>query len=381
MSQFAPNLLLFVLLVFLVLIYLVRRTTDVLTLGMLILAVAVFLANTNRPRALEILAFMTAFVSILGVLVLGQSVGGTNGGYCLLVLWFILLALLVQAVRRRAVLVERGQVLIVNQLPTNRVVVLEEGLHRPLTPLVERKLAALPAHGLVLDTTLAHVNTRAGSNVEHMRVSVQYTVEQPHEVVVQFPNREQAQTQLVRERGEPPADNTTAQVAFWTELIQRQMRSETDAAVRSVMAGVSDVGKVVRARHELEYGITERLQQAVSRWGLAVHDVRLLEAVLDPAYQPVPPADQAAPRTGETIRHAVLASTALPTQPDAPTQANEPPPQTEAVVQQVMERLQAQGKTADRNEITRAVSEVLGQRAASTPPRSPADDSSYGLSN
>ena len=201
MRQFAPNLLLFVLLLFLVPIYLLRRTADVLTLGMLILAVAVFLANTNRPRALEILAFMTAFVSILGVLVMGQALGGTNGGYCLLVLWFILLALLIQAVRRRAVLVERGQVLIVNQLPANRVVVLEEGLHRPLTPLVERKLAALPAHGLVLDTTLDHVNTRPGSNVAHMPVSVQYTVEQPHEVVEQGPNRGQAQTQLVRERG------------------------------------------------------------------------------------------------------------------------------------------------------------------------------------
>jgi hypothetical protein len=196
-------------------------------------------------------------------------------------------------------------------------------------------------------------------------------------VVVQFPNREQAQTQLVHERGEPPANNTTEQVAFWTELIQRQMRSETDAAVRSVMADVSDLQKVVRARHELESKITQQLQQAVSRWGLAVHDVRLLEAVLDPAYQPAPPTEQVTPRTGETIRHAVLGSTP----PDAPTQANQPADQTEAMVQQVMQRLQAQGKTADRNEIVRAVSEVLGQRAAPAPSRSPTDDSSFGLSN
>jgi regulator of protease activity HflC (stomatin/prohibitin superfamily) len=392
MRQFAPNLLVFLLLLFLVSIYLLQPRTDVLTLGLLLLAVAVFLAYTNRPRGLEILAGMTAFVSILGMLVLGQAAGGTNGGYCFLVLWFVILALAVQAVRRRAVLVERGQVLVVNQLPTNRVMVLEEGLHRPLNPLFERKLAALPSYGLVLDTTLDQINTRAFSNVEHLRVTVRYTIEQPNEMVLHFPNREQAQTELVRERGEPPANNTTEQVAFWTELIQRQMTSETDRAVRSVLAGVSDLGKVVRSRHELEYGITERLQQSVTRWGIAVQDVRILEAVLDPQAQNKLERDAAA-RTGETIRQAAWTpppaeqEATPPTEPsrpmasfDAPTQANTPAEQTDAVVQQVVERLQAQGKTVDPDEIKRTVRDILGERGAETRRRSN-DEPPYGLSN
>ncbi len=392
MRQFAPNLLVFLLLLFLVSIYLLQPRTDVLTLGLLLLAVAVFLAYTNRPRGLEILAGMTAFVSILGMLVLGQAAGGTNGGYCFLVLWFVILALAVQAVRRRAVLVERGQVLVVNQLPTNRVMVLEEGLHRPLNPLFERKLAALPSYGLVLDTTLDQINTRAFSNVEHLRVTVRYTIEQPNEMVLHFPNREQAQTELVRERGEPPANNTTEQVAFWTELIQRQMTSETDRAVRSVLAGVSDLGKVVRSRHELEYGITERLQQSVTRWGIAVQDVRILEAVLDPQAQNKLERDAAA-RTGETIRQAAWTpppaeqEATPPTEPsrpmvsfDAPTQANTPAEQTDAVVQQVVERLQAQGKTVDPDEIKRTVRDILGERGAEIRRRSN-DEPPYGLSN
>lgn len=397
MRQFVPNLLVFVLLLFLVPIYLLRPQTDVLTLGLLILAAAVFLAYTNRTRGLEILAGMTAFVSILGMLVLGQAVGGTNGGYCFVGLWFILLAVAVQAVRRRAVLVERGQVLVVNQLPANRVMVLDEGLHRPLYPLLEHKLAALPTHGLVLDTALDQINTRAFSNVEHLRVAVRYSVEQPQEVVVHFPNREQAQAQLVRERGEPPADNTAEQVAFWTELIQRQMTSETDRAVRSVLASVSDLGKVVRARHELEYQITERLQQAVTRWGLAVQDVRILEAVLDPETQRT--VDQApAARTGETIRQAAWtpppaqnepaqAEPAPPspsrpvTSPDAPTQANTPVDPTGAVVQQVLERLQAQGKTVDRSEIEHTVRDILGQRGGGGARSGLPDEPPYGLSN
>ncbi len=392
MRQFAPNLLIFLLLLFLVPIYLLRPQTDVLTLALLILAVAIFLAYTNRPRGLEILAGMTAFVSILGMLVLGQAVGGPNGGYCFVVLWFIILALVVQAVRRRAVLVERGQMLVVNQLPTNRVIVLEEGLHRPLSPLFERKLAALPSYGLVLDTALDQINTRAFANVEHLRVSVRYTVEQPNELVVHFPNREQAQTALVRERGAPPAENTMEQVAFWTELIQRQMRSEIDRAVRGVLAGVSDLGKVVRARHELEYQITERLQQSVARWGLAVQDVRILEAVLDSAAQNKLERDAVA-RTGETVRQAAWTppppeQEAAPPEapaspvasPNAPTEANKPVKQNDAVVQQVIERLQAQGKTADRNEIERIVGDLLQQRSGGAN-RSTNTEPPYGLSN
>jgi len=393
MRQFAPNLLVFLLLLFLVPIYLLQPRTDVLTLAILLLAVAVFLAYTNRPRGLEILVVMTAWVSILGMAVLGRAVGGNNGGWCFLSLWLLALGLGLVMVRRRAVVVERGQVLVVNQVPTNRVKVLEEGLHRPLNPLFERKMAALPAYGLVLDTALDQINTRAFSNVEHLRVSVRYTVEQPHEMVVQFPNREQAQTQLVRERGEPPVDNTTQQVAFWTELIQRQMTNEVDRAVRSVLAGVSDLGKVMRARHELEYQITQRLQQSVTRWGLAVQDVKILEVVLDPAAQNRLERNAAAARTGETIRQAAwmpppAEQDAAPSEersrpiasPDAPTQPNKPVDQTNVVVQQVIERLQAQGKTADSSEIERTVRDILGQRSGAAP-RDPNDGPPFGLSN
>lgn len=402
MREFAPNLLLFLLLLFLVPIYLMQRTTEVLTLSILLLAVAVFLAYTNRPRGLEMLAFMTAFVSILAIFIFGQTMAGTNGGYCFVFLWLLVLVLIVRMFRRRSVMVERGQIMVINQLLTNRLLVWEEGWHRPLNPLFERRLAALPGYVLNLDTTLEHLNTRSVYNVDQLRVLVRYFVEQPHEVVVNFPNREQAQTQLVRERGEPPANATAEQVAFWTELIHRQMRTEIDQSTRSVLAGIADLSKLVQARHEIDDRIGERLQQSVARWGITIEEVRLLEVGLDPEYQRMLERSAQNARTGETLPNPVLSSPATQQEPNGrpqepaqrqapaterfqhdPAEADQPNDnQTEQLVRDVMERLKAQGRSANTDEVERLVRKALEERSKTrSPERSNSEDAQFGLSN
>lgn len=380
MRRFAPNILLFVLLLFLVLIYRSRPTTEVLALAIILLAMAVFLAYTNRSRGLEMLAFMTAFVSILGMFLLGQVLGGVNVGYCFVVLWLLVIAFAARMLRRRAVLVERGQLLVVNQLPNNRIVVLEEGLHGPLTPLLERKLAALPAYELVLDTAFEHVNTQSPANIDQIRVLVRYGVDKPPDVVNNFPNREQAQTQLVRERGEPPADTTSEQVAFWTELIQRQMRIEVDQSVRSVLAAVADLSKLQRARHEIEHQIDEQLHKSVSRWGMTVIEVRVLEVNIDPAYQHLLDPEAQNTHTGDTRPHpSVPAASQTPTTrfPDDQPQLD----QTERVVREVIERMKAQGTEPNPDQIEQIVRQVMQEQRSTPPDRSSADDTLSGLSN
>jgi regulator of protease activity HflC (stomatin/prohibitin superfamily) len=196
---------------------------------------------------------------------------------------------------------------------------------------------------------------------------------------------------LVRERGEPPARDTAEQVAFWTELIQRQMAGDVDQSVRSVVARVADLGKLVHARHEIEDQIGERLQQAVARWGIHVEEVRLLEVTLDPAYQRMLERDTQAARTGETIPHpSLLAPTADSEQPregaqaaqeSAPSQGApaEQPQANAQVVDEVMARLKAQGATPSRDEVERMVQQILEER--SNPSSGGGDDTLLGLSN
>src|SRR4028119_834852 len=109
MRRVLPNVLLLLLLLFLLPIYQATPTTEVLALSILLLGAALFLGYANQPRGLELLAALTALVSFIGIVFLGRSLGGPNGGYCFLALWLVALLGGFGLFWRRSVLVERGQ--------------------------------------------------------------------------------------------------------------------------------------------------------------------------------------------------------------------------------------------------------------------------------
>ena len=279
MHRFLPNVLLLLLLLFLIPVYQASPTTDVLALSVLLLGAALVLGYTNQPRGIEILAALTAVVSFIGVAFLGRSVAGSaNGAYCFLTLWLLVLLGGLALLWRRAVVVERGQILVINQLPDNRALVWTEGFHRPLNPLFEHQMAALPAYELILEALFENLNTESLFNIDRLDLTVRYQVVAPREVVFSFPNREQARETLLRER--PQVDTMAEQVAFWTELIRRQMLLETEQSTRTVIAGVPGPTDVARKREEYARLVHERLQRSVSRWGIKVLDLRFLDVVI-----------------------------------------------------------------------------------------------------
>ncbi len=279
MRRLLPNALLLLLLLFLLPIYQANPTTEVLALAILLLAAALFLGYTNQPRGDEILTALTAVVSFIGIAFLGRTlIGSKNGAYCFLVLWLMALLGALALFWRRAVVVERGQILVVNQLPENRALIWTEGFHRPLNPFFERQMAALPSYELILEALLENLNTESLFNIDRLELVVRYQVADPRDVVFCFPNREQARDALLRER--PAPESTGDQVAFWTELIRRSMLMEVEQSVRSVIANVGGPTDVARKRDQYARQTRERLQTSVSRWGIKVLDLRFLDVVI-----------------------------------------------------------------------------------------------------
>lgn len=283
MRRVLPNILLLLMLFFLVPVYQANQSPPVLILGVLLLTAGLLLGYTNQPRGLEILAGLALILSFIGVVFWGRIVTGSlNGGYCFVGLWILVLIGVAAVFYQRAVFVERGQILVLNVLPESRVLVWTEGLHRPLKPFVERRMAALPAYELTTEPTINQLNTKSLYNINQVKLLVRYKVAQPRDVVFNFPNREQAFENLAREREQLDDTDTDEQVAFWSELIRRQMAIEIDQSVRTVIANIQAPIEVAQNRETHAKSIHRRLQASVARWGIEVLELRLLDVMLDP---------------------------------------------------------------------------------------------------
>src|SRR5215204_1651844 len=73
MHRLLSNVLLLLLLIFMLPIYQANPTPEVLALGILLLAAALFLGYTRQTRGMELLAAMTAVVSFVGIAFLGRG--------------------------------------------------------------------------------------------------------------------------------------------------------------------------------------------------------------------------------------------------------------------------------------------------------------------
>lgn len=365
MRRALPNILLLSMLLFMLPIYLANQRAEVLGLGVMLLAAAVFLAYTGQPRVLGILTIITLVLSFVGVAFWGRLVAGTNGGYCFTGLWALLLIGMVAVFYRRAVFVERGQIMVINQLPENRAIVWTEGLHRPLHPFVERRMAALPAYELALECKIENLNTRSLFNVDAVTVLLRAQVAQPRDVVFNFPNREQAYESLARERGAPDATDTDQQVAFWTELIRRQLEIEIEQAVRTVIASVGGPTDVATDREAHARLVRERLQASVRRWGMTVLDLRVLEVEIAPERVRMINRDKIIERERtDTLRKAELRAEEIRLMGQAQAEA------TARMVSEMVKTLQQQGTGLTTEEIERivltALQRVSEQRQLST---------------
>ncbi len=349
MRRVLPNVLLLLMLLFLLPIYQASPTTEVLALAIMLLAAGLFLGYTNQPRGDEMLFAITAIVSFIGIAFLGRTlIGSTNGAYCFLMLWLLLLLGGAAYFWRRAVVVERGQILVINQLPENRVLIWTEGFHRPLNPITERLIAALPSYELILEAILENLNTESLFNIDRIELVARFQIADPREVVFCFPNREQAREALLRERAAP--ETTSEMIAFWTEIIRRQMLLEIEQAVRSVVATVAGPTDVARRRDQFARQAMERLQHSVDRWGLKILDLRFLDVVIAPERIRAANRDKIIERERQdALRQAEIRAQEVRMVGEANAQA------TARMVDELVRTLKAQGTPLSMEEIERIV--------------------------
>lgn len=281
MRRIIPSFLLFLLLLFLIPIYVVAPTGEVAGLAVLLLGLGLFLGFGNQPHGLSILMVLSAVVALIGTFFLGQRVANETGAYCAVVLLLVAVTTVGAVLWRRATVVERGQILVVNQLPENRVLIFNEGVHRPLTPSFERKIAVLPGYELVQEQEIRLLNTESMFNVDRIDVLMRYRVQSPRDVVFNLPNRETSLEALQRERGTPETHGEM--VALWTDVISRQICQEVEEEARGVVASVVGPVDVFRQRNALADRVKGRLQSSVKRWGIELLDLRFLEVLVDPA--------------------------------------------------------------------------------------------------
>ncbi len=280
MRRTLPSILVAALAAFLFLIYAARPTADVGVLSLVLLGFGLYFGFGSLPRGTEFLAGITAIMSFVAIGLLGYTTTGTSTGFlCAIVLWIAVISALAAVGMRRVTLVERGQMLVVNKLPENRAIVFREGLHRPLMPF-ERRVAVLPTYELVQSIELKMLNTESLFNVDRIEVLVRYLIESPRDVVFALPNRERSIETMMKDRKAPVTNSDY--VAFWTELIQRQMRHETEEVVRAAIANIGGPTEVAKNRSEHARRIGQRLQSSVEHWGMKILEVRFLEVEVHP---------------------------------------------------------------------------------------------------
>jgi regulator of protease activity HflC (stomatin/prohibitin superfamily) len=343
MRRLLPNVLLLLMLVFLLPVYLVEQRTDLLGLGVLLLAAAFFVVYTNQPRALAIVGGMTLVLSIVGMAYWGRLLAGSNGAYCLVGLWIVGLFALAVLMFRRAVVVRRGQIVVINQLPENRAVILSEGLHWMLRPFVERRMAALPSYELDFNQMIPNLYTRSLATIDELKLMVRYRIAEPRDTVFNFPNREQAFANLAAERRPPEARDTDGQVAFWSELIRRQMEVEVDQAVRIVIPAADSPAAIATERESIAREVRKRLQTSTARWGVEVLELRLLDVVVAP----------------EQLRSSNDSRSGVPR--DEQSRTENRASATARMVGEMVRTLQQQGKPLGADEIERIVLTAMRQ--------------------
>jgi hypothetical protein len=243
-------------------------------LGVVLLALGLYIAVDGGWGELLILVFFAALVSIVAAYIVSQVRFGPIGAVVIPLLWTIVVFLLLRRLLRgiRPVPLD----------PASPAILISRGADRrpylappPLViPLLQPIVAIIPRKILIEEFDVDDVNVEPGHNVDRIVVNVRYRIVDPVEAYVHA-----SQTTLDEAAGKTGKGLADArlEVTFWERLFEEHLlKIDVIKAVREV-AFDQAAGAVAlyKNRVKLAAQVLERLNALVQDWGAEAELVEL----------------------------------------------------------------------------------------------------------
>lgn len=279
----------------LLVIYLVVPQTGIVTtISVLILVLTLIMGLVGDASDVRVMTGVSAAVSLVAAGFLGDAWLGLAGRILVPAAWFIFLWWFFRQLNANTLVIPEDHAVMYAPFLSSSVYQVDPGHTQPVT-FLDRQVATVPLYELTLDAKVQNVNTRAANDIDLIEAHVRYRVTDPARALVGIPNRGQIQTEVARSMGMSLA-RARLDVAFWENLLRRQMEAEVDDIVRAVVFRASPPpgdhtlldrdgapmkedmlraarGSVLEAyldRVRLSHEVLIELRVLVSRWGVNV---------------------------------------------------------------------------------------------------------------
>jgi regulator of protease activity HflC (stomatin/prohibitin superfamily) len=268
----------------LLIIYLITVPSPLITfLSVLIMLVALIMAQSNNWRDIFILAAISVIMSMVAIALVASARLGTIGTLIVLLLWGLLLSTLFSSARRAIVPLPPDRAHLIRNTFTGQVRLSKGSVVEPTIPVMERVVAVIPQYELSSDIRVEKINTQR-QNVDAVDILIRYKVKDPYSTLAGIPNLGQALDIVAKEMNQN-LEEARLRVTFWEHVLNRQMKIDTDDVVLEV---IFDNGfaqnpiEVFSKRQDLEQTVIDRLRRMVSRWGVELIDLRFERVEFNP---------------------------------------------------------------------------------------------------
>jgi hypothetical protein len=279
---------------------------NVTILGVILLALGLYIAVDGGWGDLLVLVVFAALVSIVAAYIVSQARFGPIGSILIPLLWTIVVFLLLRRLLRgiRPVPLD----------PESPAILISRGADRRpyvapppvVVPLLQPIVAIIPRKMLIEEFDVNDINVEPGHNVDKIIVHVRYRIVDPVEAYVHA-----SQTTLdeaARATGKSLA-GARLDVTFWERLFEEHLlKIDVAKAIREV-AFEQAAGAVVlyRNRANLAGHVLERLNELVRDWGAEVEIVELDSFKVDgERFRNADPERRRALEVAEAAHHAAI---------------------------------------------------------------------------
>jgi regulator of protease activity HflC (stomatin/prohibitin superfamily) len=222
-------------------------------------------------------------VSMVAIALVASPRLGSVGTVIALVLWGLLLFALFSSARQTIMPLPRDRAILIRNLFSGQVYRADAPIVGPNVPFLERVVAVIPLYELISDVRVEKINTQR-QPVDAVDVHIRYKVKDPQNTFIGIPNLGQALDSVAKEMNQD-LDEARLRVTFWENLLNRQMKIDTDNVVLEVVFDnrfAQNPLEVFSKRQDLEQTVIDRLRRLVSRWGVELIDLRFERVEFNP---------------------------------------------------------------------------------------------------
>lgn len=269
-KDIAASVVLALLFVALVAIYLVTSQNSLVTgLSVLILAISLVVTIDGGWREVGVTGVIAAIVSAVAIALIGRDLFNTPGVVIFTLVWLGVLFLLFRWVSRNIIRVQRDRAILVVRTYTGYIYSPEGPIAPPIFPIVERKLATIPLYELGTPIKVEKVNTKAGHNIDMLRIHVNYKIVNPTKAMRGILNPGLIQREIAQQMGRD-LDEARNMTEFWELIFNRQITVDVENVVRDVVFNTFFKAiEAYRGREDPEFQerIKDRLSKQIENWG------------------------------------------------------------------------------------------------------------------